>query len=351
MHSNNTFSGKAFKHLAGKHDQSTHGRRNLHSTVYAALEGLKEGVAYVDPDPSPEIANLINRMKEIKNSVGETLRSQEQELANMERDLNSVLEKMNDNSRQFGKVYNALKKLDSTSDAYIQKNAELNEIEKQIDQLTDTRDELLMALANKKHVAKNAQAVINAEIRKQLFQHENPLKVAPRSNWTSFGVKGGAQDVIQEFSKMLNGNNVDRDEVLLDFSDTGRSSFIDLKNMIRLADQDMTAGGVIAHEFGHWYENSSKGVQEKAVKFLDKRRTSKKLAPIKFFIPGSTYDASEVGYADHFIHPYTGKMYSDGATEIVSTGFEYMWNDPIDFAERDQDHFEFIVDIMKNGGG
>lgn len=38
----------------------------------------------------------------------------------------------------------------------------------------------------------------------------------------------------------------------------------------------------------------------------------------------NVYDADEVGVTDGFIHPYMGRVYATGATEVFSVALEHM---------------------------
>lgn len=60
--------------------------------------------------------------------------------------------------------------------------------------------------------------------------------------------------------------------------------------------------------------------------------------------------SGEMGYRDDFFTHYVGKVYdNDGlvGTEVVSMGMEAMYADPVDFYQKDPDHFTFIYALMR----
>ncbi len=57
--------------------------------------------------------------------------------------------------------------------------------------------------------------------------------------------------------------------------------------------------------------------------------------------------ADEKAYEDDFLSPYVGKVYQRGSTEIISMGLEWMYKNPVGFYEKDPDHFDLILRILK----
>ena len=62
---------------------------------------------------------------------------------------------------------------------------------------------------------------------------------------------------------------------------------------------------------------------------------------------GDGYDKREKGKRDKFIVPYMGKIYSQGATEIVSMGMEFLFADPVKLAKEDPEYFDFMIDLLR----
>ena len=102
--------------------------------------------------------------------------------------------------------------------------------------------------------------------------------------------------------------------------------------------------GISIHEFCHSLEENNPLLHQRALQFIAKR--------IK---PGEgKQDLGELGttmhgefaYADEFNKAtgyYAGKTYNEGQTEIITMGVELMWRDPVRFAHRDPEYFEFIA--------
>jgi len=135
------------------------------------------------------------------------------------------------------------------------------------------------------------------------------------------------------------------------------------------------------HEMGHQLENSVPGLEKRANEFKRYRiqksgRSNRKMVEV---FPGYGYTQDEIGNDDDFhaafdrdwkpgkTYPphaeygsnssytersaansafYTGKNYTHGSTEVLSMGFELLYEDPVGFAERDPEFFKFIVGVL-----
>ena len=69
---------------------------------------------------------------------------------------------------------------------------------------------------------------------------------------------------------------------------------------------------------------------------------------IKFskLFPGAGYTADKVVKKDKFIDPYMGKIYNDGATELLSMGLEMLYRNPTKLAREDPELFNLILKII-----
>lgn len=102
------------------------------------------------------------------------------------------------------------------------------------------------------------------------------------------------------------------------------------RNTVVLYMSDMSKR-VLWHELGHILEVDPVAAAA-ANAFLLKRetrggevRTMNKIdAELKGKKQSITYDADEVGVTDGFIHPYMGRVYATGATEVFSVALEHM---------------------------
>jgi SPP1 gp7 family putative phage head morphogenesis protein len=100
----------------------------------------------------------------------------------------------------------------------------------------------------------------------------------------------------------------------------------------------------VVHELGHVLEFSNPKIHQAAVDFLNRRTEGETPVPLKQW--SEFYGDDEITTPDKFIHPYMGKRYN-GATEVVSMGLEYMYADPVKFAQYDPDYFDFIFNLVR----
>lgn len=106
----------------------------------------------------------------------------------------------------------------------------------------------------------------------------------------------------------------------------------------------------VIHEIGHYLEWENPKIHDAARAFLE-RRTQGDVEERLRDLTGLNYKATEVCKKDKFINPYIGRIYKKGGgreavTEVVSMGLQYMYEDPVDFARKDPDHFDLIYAIM-----
>lgn len=83
---------------------------------------------------------------------------------------------------------------------------------------------------------------------------------------------------------------------------------------------------ILFHELAHSIEYAHPPVGEAARLWVRQRATAageQSTRALNELDSGSAYDADEVAFEDHFLHPYVGKVYGDGrATEVTSTALE-----------------------------
>jgi len=122
----------------------------------------------------------------------------------------------------------------------------------------------------------------------------------------------------------------------------------------------------IVHELGHWMEDKVPGVHDQAVAFLVRRTAGEAATRLKTLDPTRGYKSIERATGDKFADPYAGKWYtyrSVGigrpiptftaltkyvrASEVVSMGLQHLFEDPVGFALRDPDYFDFAYSIAR----
>lgn len=113
---------------------------------------------------------------------------------------------------------------------------------------------------------------------------------------------------------------------------------------------------VVVHEVGHAIELTTPGVLDKAEAFRKMRIARSKTATVSLQekFPNSGYNKDEMGNEDDFVKTfgehhghYVGKDYKGNATEILSMGFQKLYEDPGGFANNDPEYFKFIIGIAR----
>jgi len=159
------------------------------------------------------------------------------------------------------------------------------------------------------------------------------------------GIRGKRADAAGEASDWLSSVwNRPEDMRSLDMRLTGEKGARSWSAGTRIGVGRSSDRGVMVHEMGHWVENQSPHVRRRAQEFLEHRTKGK---PKKWL--GDKYARTEVGADGGFIERYTAKSYESGSTEIVAMGMEHMYRDPLAFAHKDPEHFQFMVGLLRGG--
>lgn len=103
----------------------------------------------------------------------------------------------------------------------------------------------------------------------------------------------------------------------------------------------------VAHELGHFVEDKSPRIAAAARAFLKQRAGNEQPQKLRDLLKDQGYEDYEIAYKDRFEHPYSGKVYKHGATEIVSMGLQKFYEDPIGFARHDPEYFAFIYNTVR----
>jgi hypothetical protein len=103
---------------------------------------------------------------------------------------------------------------------------------------------------------------------------------------------------------------------------------------------------VIFHELGHHIEYGNPNVAKASNEFLQKRRDPNEPDPVN--LPG--YGKDEEYYKGDFFHPYVGRKYKNGSTEVISMGIQN-FADPGDMLileKKDPEMYRFILGVILN---
>ena len=111
-----------------------------------------------------------------------------------------------------------------------------------------------------------------------------------------------------------------------------------------------------AHEVGHHYENTIPGLRDKARAFLDYRLQGEPVIQMNRKPGMSSLRDDEHGAKDRFDKAfgtseayYVGKQYHRD-TEVVSMGLQKLYQDPVGFARRDPEYFQWLTTALRGGG-
>ncbi len=130
----------------------------------------------------------------------------------------------------------------------------------------------------------------------------------------------------------------------------GRANYNPADNTLNIDPKNLT--DVYVHEIGHAIEEAFPDVHQRCVEFLNYRAKGKPPQTMSAITGNSTYRADEIAIKDDFSDPYIGKVYKDSkgnqtATEILSMGLQFMYEDAVTFSIRDPEYFNFILSILR----
>lgn len=104
---------------------------------------------------------------------------------------------------------------------------------------------------------------------------------------------------------------------------------------------------VAVHELGHAIDRAHPSLVQRAIAYRESRTVGEQARRLRDVTGVRAYKLDEIAKCDRFIDCYMGKIYGHRSTEILSMGLEYMYDDPIGFAQKDPTTFDFIFRIMK----
>jgi hypothetical protein len=127
--------------------------------------------------------------------------------------------------------------------------------------------------------------------------------------------------------------------------DSGQRSFA-RHDEIYLWEHADTATAV--HELGHVIEHTTDIGKASKAYLNDRARRSleygRKIDGLRDTQKSQGYEPDEVAADADFINPYSAKYYRAAqSTEILSMGLQHLYEDPIGFAEKDPDHFNYTI--------
>lgn len=193
------------------------------------------------------------------------------------------------------------------------------------------------------------------ELRSQL-QKAMKLDRSDRSSYdvniNDKALNSAAKEATSWLGSMVNKSVVNNlDPITIAISDKDRSYAVPEMSLINVFKYKKESNSVAdtIHEIGHLIEESNPEVKRKVSSFLQKRakESGSKILPLTKLDYVGSYDSREKAWKDEFIHPYMGKFYKSGATEILSCGLEYLYSKPEELLMKDPDMFNFLIDLIQ----
>lgn len=214
------------------------------------------------------------------------------------------------------------------------------------------------AASNEKaQAARKLSALREARTRasQQAFLAHHALPEDARAPRPKAEVKAGSKQAkdweqAASFLEQITHASVGEQSVKIVSTD-GRASYS--SGTIKASEKD--DAGVHAHEYGHHIESTSPWVKEKVQAFRKKRFRPEDDRPMAEVAPGSGYGKDEVGNPDDMVRLfgnaneayYSGVVYGNGDTEIVSMLLEALYRHPVHLAETDPEAFALIVGLLQ----
>lgn len=148
-----------------------------------------------------------------------------------------------------------------------------------------------------------------------------------------------------EFNKLVSRGVWNGDTVELRQLDRGSRAFAKPNDrQIYLAPDGNVATAL--HEVVHVFEIQG-GQLQYALDFFDRRTANDTWEKMSDVTGNSNYRDDELTKKDRWQEAYMGKDYGRKFTEILTMGFQSMYEDPYKFAERDPEMFDFIYNLAR----
>jgi hypothetical protein len=133
-----------------------------------------------------------------------------------------------------------------------------------------------------------------------------------------------------------------------------RSYFMPRENTMYLINNE--SSWVVVREWGHYVESQRPVVHYACVEFLSRRYQQAvrsgvaswyEIKPLRDLTKINSYEPHEVAFQDRFMDPYVGKLYRSGqATEVMSMGLQYLYENPMKFRQLDPDHYYLTLGLI-----
>ncbi len=257
-----------------------------------------------------------------------------------------------------------------TQKEYNEKNAELEKLYGKWEQLQTRKYLEYKALQSKQKQKLHETLDIKDDSRKLKIEVKTAQPISTRNSAQKpiiterqSGEHKQKMDDAQKFlGNMTDSNGVPKLEILGHQMSAGERAFHRAGNGfdagVFLTKNDGVE--VYIHEIAHRIERENPEILAKAIEFREMRiaRSGTKAVSMKDTFPNHGYADHEMGNKDEFDKAfdtnsahYVGKSYKDSAgersTEVITMGVQKIYEDPIGFAEKDPEYFNFIVGVLR----
>lgn len=205
------------------------------------------------------------------------------------------------------------------------------------------QEEVDKALEKKRGVTK--------EIHKRLYQFDTPTRFPNLQHAMTQMASGHASYTEKNLETAADfvGRVTGLKSVFINVVEERRASFSAQWMQNNLPKWGSTARTQV-HELGHgveWQLLDSDKARKAVEAYRKKLATSTKTVPMSTLMPGRGYEAGEMAFPGRYLHPYVGKVYRRGVTEVISMGLEEMFADPVNLATKDPDLFKLIYNLTR----
>lgn len=226
------------------------------------------------------------------------------------------------------------------------------------------RDTIAEMARLNKSILKSTEKVKKKAFEKMLAENVEPINIEFRNIRPKVNFKRDVEKGVAIFSAMTGGKHAGKPPVKFFGMKGRRAGFSKPLNMITSSFKPGIE--TIIHELGHWLEDNNPKIHQAAIDLYLNRTKNDEYERLIDIFPRSNYRADEWIKKDDFKQLYLGKVYYQkpggglstreaypgqeiDATEIISMGLQYMYEDPFQLAEDYPDLFDLIWEAMNDG--
>lgn len=202
-------------------------------------------------------------------------------------------------------------------------------------------DKITLAKDTKTKTASLMKSMFHSSIQTKHDAQPEPALAYPLGQEDE-AIKQKVIEGIEWASKIIDWKKL-KSAVSLVKSNESRADYQPKISAIRLTEYAKNSEYI--HELGHHIEELPE-VHKLAKGFYEKRTRDQPIHQLNILHPWAKYRDDELIRKDSFMDEYTGKIYKDGHTEIVSMGLQHLFLEPIEFRQKDPEHFDLMMKVL-----